>query len=595
MFTLLARLFSAVVTTLCVARNVGGPCLFLALTTFACIFSKTSACYAGGGPENVFLLVNSESQDSLTIANHYIALRKIPPANVFYIPYKGSKVVTSGKILREKILLPALQEIKRRKLTNQIDYFVYSSDFPYRIGLTADFPKEKFSKMLPPRGALTGLTFLQAFVTEKRKEVVNLKTNWYCMEPLHGVSISRGFRSRYRWAPGGRRTGEQGLTYMLSAMLGVTDGRGNSVDEVVRCLRSAKQADATHPEGTVYFMKHDGPRSKPRHDRFPAAAAELRRTGVAAKVQDGKFPSNKTSIIGLTSGTGYTNVMASGSRFLPGAYCDNLTSYGALFTFPKNPIDKKTGKKKKVHVCIADFIRLGAAAANGTVFEPYAIQQKFPLPTVQVHYANGCSIAESFYQSVSGPYQQLLVGDPLCQPWAKIPDVKIPEIKHRQLLRGQVELTPTVSKEKLTSIRYFELYVDGVRTHSCKPGKKLQLDTTPLQDGHHELRVVATDSTPIETQGRFIADVIVKNGRDAIGLNTKQKKISNKTPTLTLSVTTTIETPVDVFCNRRKLGSLPTGTGTLKVATDQLGAGPVKIYATSENLRSMPLQLDITH
>ena len=38
--------------------------------------SSAASSLAGGGPENVFLLVNSTSRDSLTVANHYIDLRK---------------------------------------------------------------------------------------------------------------------------------------------------------------------------------------------------------------------------------------------------------------------------------------------------------------------------------------------------------------------------------------------------------------------------------------------------------------------------------------------------------------------------------------
>ena len=40
---------------------------------------------------------------------------------------------------------------------------------------------------------------------------------------------------------------------------------------------------------------------------------------------------------------------------------------------------------------------------------------------IQVHYARGCSLAEAFYQSVYAPYQLMIVGDPLCRPWANIP------------------------------------------------------------------------------------------------------------------------------------------------------------------------------
>ena len=52
-------------------------------------WSPPVAAWAGGGPENVLLLVNSNSLNSKTIANHYIALRNIPPSNVVYIDWRG--------------------------------------------------------------------------------------------------------------------------------------------------------------------------------------------------------------------------------------------------------------------------------------------------------------------------------------------------------------------------------------------------------------------------------------------------------------------------------------------------------------------------
>ena len=47
--------------------------------------------FAGGGPENVLLLVNSNSSGSKTIANHYIQLRNIPASNVVYIDWQGAR------------------------------------------------------------------------------------------------------------------------------------------------------------------------------------------------------------------------------------------------------------------------------------------------------------------------------------------------------------------------------------------------------------------------------------------------------------------------------------------------------------------------
>ena len=60
-----------------------------------------------------------------------------------------------------------------------------------------------------------------------------------------------------------------------------------------------------------------------------------------------------------------------------------------------------------------EFLRHGAAGSSGTVTEPYAIQAKFPTPFIQTVYAHGYTLGEAFYQSVSGPYQLLIVGDAL--------------------------------------------------------------------------------------------------------------------------------------------------------------------------------------
>lgn len=564
--------------------------MFVVLVATLVVCAKS---HAGGGPENVFLLVNSESQDSLTIANHYIALRKIPPTNVLYIPLKGSTASISSEVFRKQILLPAQAEIESRGLADQIDYLVYSCDFPWRISMKADFPKEKFPPQLLPFGSLTGLTFLNAFVKEKRKEVVSLNTNWYFTEARHGLTIPRAFRSKYRWAPGGKRTGSQGLSYIISSQLGVTDGRSSTVPEIIRSLQLAQQADGTKPKGTIYFMKHKGPRSVPRHDLFSAAATELRRLGVSAKVLDGKFPTNKPGVAGLTCGTAYQNIGQSGCRFLPGAFCDNLTSSGAIFAVPKNLVDLKTGKRKKFQVKISDFIRHGATGACGTVVEPYNIRQKFPLPSIHVHYVSGCSLGESFYQSVSCPYQQLLVGDPLCQPWADIPVVKAEEIAQGKTLRGLVKIKPQVEEKNEAPIRDYKLYVNGQLNQSCKPGKTLTVDTTTLADGYHSFSIVACDGTPIETQGRLIVELMVKNGRNAIALSTKQKEISITDKYLAIDVISTTEAPVEIYSNSQQLGKVPSGTGTLRIATEKLGAGPVQLVAKSIGLRSSPLRLEI--
>ena len=45
--------------------------------------------WAGGGPENVLLVVNSASWASQAVANQYIRLRHIPAGNVCYLDWNG--------------------------------------------------------------------------------------------------------------------------------------------------------------------------------------------------------------------------------------------------------------------------------------------------------------------------------------------------------------------------------------------------------------------------------------------------------------------------------------------------------------------------
>ena len=54
----------------------------------AMLVAFLTACvvHAGGGPQNVAVIVNPANPDSLQVANAYIELRQIPKSNVFYIP-----------------------------------------------------------------------------------------------------------------------------------------------------------------------------------------------------------------------------------------------------------------------------------------------------------------------------------------------------------------------------------------------------------------------------------------------------------------------------------------------------------------------------
>lgn len=178
----------------------------------------------------------------------------------------------------------------------------------------------------------------------------------------------------------------------------------------------------------------------------------------------------------------------SGSRILPGAFCDHLTSFGGVMT--------GTGQ-----TVLSEFIRHGAAEACGTVTKPYNTPVKFPSPFLHIHYASGCTLAEAFYQSVHAPYQQLLIADPLCRPWARPPRVTVAGLREGDCLTRSRWIRPS-APTGAAAVR-FELYVDGIRRDWCRPGGLLRLGIEGLAPGEHEARVVCLDG-PLETTGRLI-------------------------------------------------------------------------------------------
>jgi hypothetical protein len=276
---------------------------------------------------------------------------------------------------------------------------------------------------------------------------------------------------------------------MLAAMLAYIGGPATTLDQALASLRASAGADGSRPAGTIYFMaSSDVARTGPRRWAFRPAAEALRKLGVKAEVLDGVLPPKKPDVAGAVIGIANFDWASSGSTILPGAFCDHLTSTAGVMSGAGQTL-------------LSEYIKHGAAGSCGTVTEPYNLQAKFPTAFVQVYYASGCTLAEAFYQAVACPYQQLLVGDPLCRPWAKIPVVRVTGLKEGERLSKPRWLSAVVrSAEPVTRL---ELYVDGKLRATGKPGKRLLLDPAGLSAGAHEARVVAA-AGPLETTGRQI-------------------------------------------------------------------------------------------
>jgi uncharacterized protein (TIGR03790 family) len=539
------------------------------------VWGLAAAARAGGGPENVFLVVNPASPDSLAVANTFANLRQVPPINVFMLPWTGSDESVPIGAFRDSILRPVIRAIEARRLATQIDCVVYSSGFPWRVDYVDELPPDLKNEDQFPSGSLTGMTTLHAAVNSGAPMWLAVDSNLY-YRPVNAEGVpaeTRGFRSWYGWSKKGELLEAGGASYLLSAMLGVTAGRGNSVAEIDAYLRSAAAADGTRPQGTIYFMTNGNIRTTTRSGPFPAVVRALGELGVKAEIVAGTLPERKRDVAGLMTGTPSFDWPGSRSTMVPGAICENLTSFGGIFT-------RTAGQTP-----LSDFLRAGAAGSSGTVTEPFSLQAKFPHPSIQVHYARGASLIEAFYQSVQAPYQLLVVGDPLCQPWATIPEVEVVRAADSKVLEpgttisGTLELEPRASGADAAGVDRFELFLDGLRVGRAGLGEKLVLDTTPIADGHHELRVVAIAASAVETQGRRIIPVTTANHGRTLQLTVEPTRVAPG-GTLRIGVKGAGIDGAIVFAMGRVLGRTAAAEAVIEVPADLLGRGTVAIRAT---------------
>jgi hypothetical protein len=482
-------------------------------------------------PENVVVVVNADSWASAALADAYVKLRGIPSNHVIAVSGLSSFEEIGIDEFRGKILTPVLAELERRGLKDTVDCVAYSSDMPFAISFRGDLEDKPYPPEVGEVGALTGLTYLYEAVLARAPQVYTaLDSNFYARRAYRGelepplspdgaaalrqahpgdleVQPACRFRARTAWARNGEPTNAPaGRRYLLSTMLGVTSGRGLSLREAVDGLARAAAADGTRPAGTIVYMTNDDVRTRTRRWGFEAAIRLLQEAGVAAVIEKGALPAGRQDIAGAMVGVATFDMAASGGRILPGAICEHLTSGGGIVKWGVGQTP------------LTEFLRHGAAGASGTVAEPYAIQAKFPDPFIQVHYVRGASLAEAFYQSVAGPYQLLIVGDPLCRPWGKKRAHAASTRRDRPAVAGPLP-ADTLAEGQALGVGFRVIDANGARvvsgTHSIQswwelaeiaPGGNLTIDGAieARTNDVHQFQVRSRGEVQLTVSGRSL-------------------------------------------------------------------------------------------
>ncbi len=430
-------------------------------------------------------------------------------------------------------------------------------------------------------------------------------------ESIKELQPASGFDARLTWTPNGVSVAQPqfGMRYLLSTVLGVTRGAGTNLPEAIESLRRSSTADFTHPAGKFCFTSTDDVRTTTRQWGFVAAVDDLKQLGFSAEVVKEVLPTNEQNLLGAQIGTPTFDWKSSGSQFVPGAIADNLTSLGGVMTVGAGQTN------------LSELIKAGAAGSSGAVTEPYALQEKFPHPNMYVTYARGASLAEAFYLSVTGPYQLLIVGDPLCQPFSHAPRPKFdrslktldvdqplqlkfddPGLNYATWLESS---QPLAQRQEPLAPAALRMLLDGATPRASAMQPTINVALKGIVPGYHEFELqFLAEGLLGQRSGGSIPVWIGPSSAVELKIAAAElssefdQEISLRSENLTATVHSTAGQRVSLWHDSEQLAVAAGPTSEFKLPLASLGMGPVRLQAKSELadgtiLASRPLWLNV--
>ena len=394
---------------------------------FYCAFA--ARLWAGGSGLNVAVVVNQNSTNSVQLGNYYCEQRQVPPQNLLRTSWTGGNIRWMKSDFESVILNPLVAMLSARQLTNQIDYVVLSMDFPYRVE-NGGYPTASGTNS-------TTSALFYGFKTDYPP----LVSPGSCSLPAGSLNSYAGSEGIFRLTPPVDARSNSFLVTMITS---------SNLAQAKFVIDHAVAGDGTFPTQTVYLAKSSDVSRNIRYPQFDSAVFDTRLRGNYSMQRTNAEPSYYfATILGLESGWGNPYVIGS-AAFASGALADNLTSFGGKI-FEYND-----------QLSIVKLLLLGAAGCYGTVVEPCAYLGKFPSPQNYLYQARGYTMAECYYQSVTNPYQGLLLGEPLAAPFAQAATGSWSNLASNALLSGTTNLSlQFTAADASRPVQQVDLFVDG--------------------------------------------------------------------------------------------------------------------------------------
>lgn len=474
---------------------------------------------------------------------------------------------------------------KERGIDPQILAWVYSVDFPIRVETDASDRKQM---------SVAGMTFMRNKVpglslVEEGKYLSKLFAGPNDRLKLNLGSMSLGLQQRGLGldakVPPEAAWLQRGLGVRMplpSMMLGYIGEKGNDMPTVLATIARGQRSDFRGMRSGIHFVMGDDVRSTCREWQYYPAVNELQQRGVTATVTT-NFPAGANNVMGILMGAETVDPLAVGS-FAPGAMAEHLTSWSAEFQKPQTKM--------------TEWLKAGATGSAGAVVEPYSNPNKFPSARFFAHYAAGCTMLESFYQSIACPLQSLLLGDPLAKPYAVPLSVNI-------LGADSIENDFTylaTAKCRVQNVQFlYSFLLDGQEIRGVSEDNSMHIRLLKLSDGYHELRAVARIKHMVEFSASFDKPIMVNKMGRSVTILPEVGKIGKHEHAIKVKVGgQQVPEKLRLVCGELVLDE-QTYDPNMELVLDELMVGEgsnriraVAIYADGMEVSSPPISFGIT-
>ena len=331
------------------------------------------------GPDRVLVVINARSALSDSVGRYYVQRRGIKASHVVRIDVPVDDDVSELQY-RARILTPVRAAID--SLPVRTDFIVLMKDVPLRIGGKNGYSVDAF---------LAGMRLLFP-------PMVGYDTTWLRRNQNPYFASMEPFNS------------DRFNMYLVTRI---------DCGQVADCLGLIDNAVVAKPvPGPFFFDAAEPHMSDPGYrikNRSIMDAAQLLRALGADVILDttARFRRPPQPVMGYVSwGSNDANFDIAAYhaiQFLPGAIAETFVSTSAR-TF---------GRTVGGQSLIVDLVRQGVTGVKGYVSEPYTVALVHP-ELLFNHYLRGFTLAESFYAaSRLILWKDIVVGDPLCAPYAK--------------------------------------------------------------------------------------------------------------------------------------------------------------------------------